>query len=313
MRQLPSFASLRAFESAARLGSFKLAAESLNLSTSAISHQIRSLENILGAPLFERHAGGVVMTSTATHYLKYVRSAFDQLEKGTNAVRVKQSRGTLRISLLATVSTLWLIPQLEHFHKEYPHNAIDLIDHGELIDFNSNRIDAALRYDFHGKGEWRDLVAHPLIEEYIFPVCSPAYLKKHPEIVHLDWDSHHTLLLNNKHQEEWDSWFEATGIERRRSGPPTHSLMDTSSMTLMAAMNGLGIALGRTPFVDAMLDNGTLVRIHHSAQHRKVRHYLVYPADNANKPELIQFRDWLLELSARINKDYRSAFSIAGA
>lgn len=311
MRHLPSFASLRAFESAARLGSFKLAAEALNLSTSAISHQIRSLENELGEALFERHAGGVVMTSTASRYLKYVRGAFDQLEKGTDAVRGKHARGSLRISLLSTLSTLWLIPQLESFNKQYPHNAIELIDHAELVDFNSSRIDAALRYDFNGKGEWRNLVAHPLLEEYVFPVCSQAYLQSHPEIVQLDWNDSHTLLLNNKHLEEWESWCSATGTDRLITRAPSQSIMDTSSMTLMAAANGLGIALGRTPFVDAMLDSGSLVRLHHTAQHRNVRHFLVYPADHANNPQLIQFRDWLLALSGKINSGYRKAFSVS--
>lgn len=304
LRNIPSFSALRAFEYAVRLGSFKEAAEALNISTSAISHQIRSLEKELGKSLFDRQANGVVPTDSARQYLKYVRNAFDQLEKGTDTVRGKQQTGSLQISLLSTLSTLWLIPQLEAFRRSHNRINIELVDNPELVDFNSSRFDAAIRYDFTGNGEWRGLVAHPLVEENIFPVCSPAFLKKYPEVVQLDWRPEHTLLINSRHPDEWDQWCRTAGIQFKTSEHPSCSIMDTSSMTLMAAKNGLGIALARTPFIDQMLKNAELVRIHRAVQKRGIRHFLVYPAEHANRTDLIQFRDWLISLSGQCNQYY---------
>ncbi len=306
MRHLPSFSALRAFESAAKLGSFKQAAEALNLSTSAISHQIRALEREIGESLFERHGNGVVMTNAAKQYLKVVGSAFDQLEKGTQSIQRKHHKGTLQISLLSSLSTLWLIPQLDNFNQKYPGINIELIDNAELIDFTSSRIDAAIRYDFSGTGEWPGLVAHPLIEECIFPVCSPAYLKKHPDVVQLDWKPEHTLLINSRHEDEWDSWVNQLEVEAGSRARAHQTVLDTSNMTLMAAKNGLGVALGRTPFLDQYLENSELVRIHHGIQRRGYRHFLVYPPNSANNADLIQFRDWIVSSAKRCNVKYES-------
>ncbi|MBX2870164.1 MAG: LysR family transcriptional regulator [Acidiferrobacterales bacterium] len=312
MRHLPSFSALRAFEAAARFGSFKEAADALNLSTSAISHQIRTLEKELGQVMFERHANGVILTESARLYLTYIRSAFDQLEKGTELIQQNQSKNALRISLLSTLSTLWLIPRLPQFNRLFPNTKIELVDHSELIDFSISRVDAAIRYDFSQKGEWKGLVAHPLIDEYVFPVCSRTYLEEHPEVVELKWNSQHTLLLNSRHPTEWETWL--ANKEKKQSKKKTGSLpsvvtMDTSNMTLMAAKNGLGIALGRTPFVDQFIENSELVRIHQNVHHRGTRHFLVYPADHANHPKLIQFRDWLITTSAKCNKRYSESLN----
>ncbi len=312
MRHLPSFSALRAFEAAARFGSFKEAADALNLSTSAISHQIRTLEKELGQAMFERHANGVILTESARLYLTYIRSAFDQLEKGTDLVQQNLSKNALRISLLSTLSTLWLIPRLTQFNRLFPNTRIELGDSAELVDFSVSRADAAIRYDFNQKGEWKGLVAHPLIDEYVFPVCSPAYLEEHPEVVELKWHSEHTLLLNSRHPKEWETWANKKGIKltkNKKEIVPSVITMDTSNMTLMAAKNGLGIALGRTPFVDQLLENTELVRIHQEVHHRGTRHFLVYPADHANHPKLIQFRDWLISAAAKCNQHYAESFN----
>lgn len=304
MRNLPSFSSLRAFEAAARLGSFKEAALALNLSTSAVSHQIRSLEKMLGEKMFERKPGGVELTETAERYLKVVRASLDQLEKGTAAIQGHQEKHQLRITLLSSLSTLWLIPALESFRRQQPGIDIELIDDAELVDFNSAQVDAAIRYDFAGKGQWRNLVAHPLLEEHVFPVCSPKYLEMHPEIVELDWNASHTLLVNSRHKDEWDRWAETAGSPLRLKAHPALTVMDTSNMTLMAARSGLGIALGRTPFMDQMLARAELVRIHSQVQHRGIRLYLVYPAEFGNRRHLMLFRDWLVTTGREAERGY---------
>lgn len=310
MRNIPSISALRAFELAARLGSFKQAADELGLSASAVSHQIRALEKELGEALFERQSNGIILTEPARTYLKTVRSAFDQLEKGTATIQRRQGGRPLQISLLTTLSTMWLIPELSSFQQKYSAINIELNDSPVLVDFKkSQRFDAAIRYDFNGDARWADLVVHPLVDEYIFPVCSPDFLKQYPEVVDLNWNDQHFLLVNSRHPDEWDRWCDAAGSDFRLKQHSNSTVMDTSAMTLMAARNGLGIALARTPFVDQMMKNMELVRIHRAVQYRGTRHYLVYPTDNANDPSLINFRDWLTETARACNENYAQAFS----
>ena len=304
-RNLPSLAALRAFEQAASLGSFKAAAAALNLSTSAVSHQIRALENELGVALFARHPGGVELTSDARQYLKSVRASLDQLQKATESIGGKRSRDLLRISLLSSLSTLWLIPLLDQFNAQYPGIDIELVDDGELADFGNNRVDAAIRYDLKGRGQWRGLVGHPLIDEYVFPVCSPAYLERHPAVVESDWARHHQLLVNSRHPDEWEHWSAVASQDFSLTDHPSYTIMDTSNMTLMAARSGLGVALGRTPFVDEMLRSNQLVRIHPAVQHRGSRHFLVYPPENANRHHLVTFREWLISTGKQCSANYQ--------
>ena len=311
-RQLPSLSALKAFEAAARLGSFKLAAETLNLSTSAISHQIRTLETRLGKALFDRHNNGVTLTLAGNAYLKTVRTAFDQLERGTLAIMGNHGGSPLKISLLATLSTLWLIPRLDSFRTENPKTNIEFVDNPEIIDFKSSTFDAAIRYDFSGRQSWGGLIVHPLVEEYLFPVCSPDYLRAYPEVVSLEWNERHTLLLNSRHPDEWVKWGKAVAMSTDLAKHSNSSLLDTSSMTLMAARNGLGIAMARTPFVDQFVDDASLVRVHPKSISRGVRHFLVYPPENANNPDLIRFRDWLINLAAKSNAGYQRTFQSPG-
>lgn len=300
MKQLPSYSALRAFESAARLGSFKLAAAELSLTTSAISHQIRLLERELGETLFERHPNGIMLTDAAQHYLPFVRKSFDILDEGTQAIRNRQHSLPLRVSLLSSLSTLWLIPKLEEYRKCYPGNNVELIDSVDLEDFHDNNLDLAIRYDFSSTGRWNDLIVHPLLEETVFPVCSPDFLTQHSGIEGHDWNNNHTLLVNSRHPDEWECWsqfadFDQTNTRKPNTRKPQRIVMDTSNMTLIAARSGLGLALGRTPFVDLFLARGELVQVGSAVQQRGHRHYLVYPEKNASSTSLIQFRDWLLD------------------
>ncbi len=309
MKNIPSLQSLRAFEAAARHGSFKLAAEELNLSTSAISHQIRSLEHQLGVALFERRGVGVQINDQGKHYLASVRNSMAQLEKATLALQDKKSPNVLHLSLLSSFSTLWLIPRMEQFHRQHPEIGIELSDGIELTDFTTSTNDAAIRYDFEGTANWPGLVVHPLLEEYVFPVCSPTFLSRNPNITQLDWDEQPPILINRQHRDEWDTWFAYLEIDFKSEEYPARSIMDTSNMTLKAASQSLGIALARTPFVDQYLESGSLVQIHSAAQSRGIRNYLVYPASSANNKRLSLFREWLIEEATSCNELNKARFN----
>ena len=311
MTRALSLTALRTFESAARLSSFKLAATELSLSTSAISHQIRTLEENLDVVLFTRHAGGVALTEAGRVYLEHVRLSLDQLAQGAEALKQLQRQDQIRISLLSSFSTLWLIPNLVQFSCLHPGIKVELDDDPGIVDFSAGLFDAAIRYDFSGNGQWQQVITHPLFEEWIVPVCSPEYLQRNPEIVNLDFDERHTLLINKRHPDEWDQWFQSLP---ESPAPPigdckehcVSTMMDTSNMTLMAASKGLGLALGRTPFVDQYLASSELVRVHSGVQFRGVRHYLVYPAKSSNIAGFPAFRDWIVEQARICNAQYRS-------
>jgi len=254
MTRIPSLTSLKTFETAARLSSFKKAATELNLSTSAISHQIRGLEENLDVILFLRHPGGVTLSDAGQLYLGYVRRSLEQLEEGASVLKRMQRQDTIRISLLSSFSTLWLIPNLMQFNQMHPNTRVELDDDVGIVDFSIASFDAAIRYDFSGTGHWNNVTTHPLFEEWIVPVCSPGYLQEHPEIAQLGLNNRHTLLINKRHPEEWQHWLQA---QDNLSVHPSYELqahnattmLDTSNMTLMAASKGMGIALGRTPFI----------------------------------------------------------------
>lgn len=309
MRNIPSFSSLRAFESAARLGSFKLAAQELNLSTSAISHQIRTLEALLGVLLFERHGAGTSLNDEGRQYLNAVRVALSQLESATVSLQKKTRSDILRVSLLSSFSTLWLIPRLDYFQSRHPDIEIELIDDVELTDFSTSICDAAIRYDFTGKGQWPDLVSHPLLEEFVFPVCSQDFLVKYPEVTKSLRTGQFPLLINKRHPDEWDVWFGHLGLEFDTGSYSHKSTMDTSNMTLKAASQGLGVALARTPFADQYMETGSLVSIHSGVQSRGVRNYFVYPAVAANNRNLACFRDWLMQESETCNERLKTLFT----
>jgi len=296
MAKLPSFSALCAFEAAARFASFKDAAAELHLSTSAISHQVRSLEQQLGVSLFDRTNNGVSLTKAGLAYFQEIEPALASIEKATNALTLTTASECLRVSLLSSLSTLWLIPELENFHCLHPDITLELQEDLDVIDFRNDSVDAALRYDFHLVGQWKGLVAVPLIEELVIPICSESYLKKHGPINKTENDLRHTLLVNSRHPDEWDTWFAEIDYPFDTSDFESTSVMDTSNMTLTAAANGLGIALGRTPFVNQLLNTKRVIRAHEAVQNRGMRNYLVYPENTPKLEQLSKFSAWLKTL-----------------
>jgi len=293
MARLPSFSALCAFEAAARLGSFKHAASELNLSTSAISHQIRTLEEQLGVTLFNRSHNAVSLSDNGAAYYREVEPALSRVENATRTFTDRRLTERLRVSLLSSLSTLWLIPKLDNFHTQHPEIKLELQEDLDEVDFRDNSVDAALRYDFHAVGQWKGLVSVPLVEEIILPVCSSLYLKQAGPLTLTSQDLQLNLLVNNKHPDEWDKWFASINCAFRTEDFKSVSVMDTSNMTLTAAASGLGIALGRTPFVNQLVESGQLVRAHDKVQNRGIRNFLVYPESTSKLAQILEFSEWL--------------------
>jgi len=305
LKRIPSLSALQAFEAAATHGSLKEAANQLNITPSAISHQIRRLEKDLNIELFERTKSGVLLTSVGKYYLGSIRSALELINEATQTVSQQKDIQVLNISTLSTLSTLWLIPKLKTFHQKHPNIKINLLDDINISDFSTSDLDAAIRYDFYGRTKWPGLISIPLIEEYIMPVCGAEFLKQHPHIDNLDGLIKSRLLTNYRHPDEWQQWLTSVEADFSPDDLASQIILDTSNMTLTAATNNLGVALGRTPFIDSFLNNKQLIRLNPKIQFRGTRHYLVFPEKTNQNRNFKKFKTWIASTANLVNGEYR--------
>jgi LysR family transcriptional regulator, glycine cleavage system transcriptional activator len=288
---LPSLNGLRAFEAAARHLSFTRAAAELNVTQTAISHQIRRLEEQLGLKLFVRRNRALALTREAESYLPAVRAAFEDLRRATQRLKRPQRDGLLTLSTLASLAAKWLLPRVVAFQEAHPGLEVRVSASTHLVDFQREEIDMAVRY---GRGDWPGLRAHWLMAEDIFPVCSPALLKgpnplKRPEDL-----AHHTLLHATLSREDWQLWLTAAGLPTelaQRRG----LTFDQSFMCIEAAIEGLGVALGRSAFVEADIAQGRLVVPFDVVLPAEAGFYIVAPEETADDPKIALFREWLIK------------------
>ena len=171
--RLPSLNGLRAFEAAARHLSFTQAASELNVTQTAISHQIRRLEEELGIRLFIRKNRALALTPQARDYLPGVRAAFNDLRLATDRLLRKDDDKVLTVSTLASLAAKWLLPRLTAFQEAHPGIDVRITTSTALVDFKNGDVDAAIRY---GRGNWPGVRAEWLMADEGFPVCSPALL-----------------------------------------------------------------------------------------------------------------------------------------
>jgi LysR family glycine cleavage system transcriptional activator len=287
---LPSLNGLRAFEATARHMSFTRAAAELNVTQTAISHQIRRLEDQLGMPLFIRGSRVLLLTREAQAYLPAVRSAFDDLRRATAALRRPGHEGLLTVSTTASLATKWLVSRVAAFQDAHPGIEIRITTSAHLVDFHREEVDMAVRY---GRGSWPGLSAHWLMADHIFPVCSPALLDHANPLRQPEDLAHHTLLHTTVSREDWQLWLTAAGlplsIATRRG-----LMFDQGFMAIQAAMEGLGVALGRTHLVETDIAAGRLVVPFDVVLPQDAGYYVVSPETTATAPKIALFRDWLI-------------------
>ncbi len=286
-RQLPPLNALRAFEAAARHLSFTKAADELNVTQAAISHQVKALEERLGMILFRRLNRALLLTDAGQGYLPPLREAFDQMAEATERLSAHDARRTLTITTLPSIASKWLVPRLGRFRETHPDIDVRIDASLHLTDFARENVDVALRY---GRGKWDGMRTDRLMTEDFFPVCGPALLAgRHPLREPADI-LHHTLLHDDS-RTDWTMWFLAAGIE---GGEPTRGPAFTdSSLVLQAAVDGQGVALGRSSLAAADLEAGRLVRPFDISLEAEFAYYLVCPLATAESPKIASFRAWL--------------------
>src|SRR6201991_1789066 len=289
--RLPSLNGLRAFEAAARHMSFTLAASELNVTQTAISHQIRRLEEELGIRLFVRQNRTLSLTPEAKEYLPGIRAAFNDLRLATDRLLRKDDGNVLTVSTLASLAAKWLLPRLSDFQEKHPGIDVHITTSTALVDFRSGDVDAAIRY---GRGQWPGLRADWLMADKMFPVCSPALLAgKKPLKKPQDLADHVLLHTSAGNDDDWRLWLTAAGLPTDLSKQPGVTF-DMVFMTIQAAIDGLGVAMGRTSYVQDDIAKGRLVVPFNIALPAETGFYLVSPEGAAEPPKLKAFRQWLV-------------------
>ena len=295
-RQLPPLNALKAFEAAARHCSFKQAADELFVSHSAVSHQIKQLEDYLGVELFLRISRGVKLSAAGRAYYPIIRDAIERIAEGTQLVMRPEASGILTVQVYSTFAIRWLIPRLPDFQSRHPDVRVRLHTSQSDVNFEHEDVDlcvmigrrseAGLRYDY-------------LFSSRIFPVCSPALKRSGPALEEPADLANHTIIQVYPSKHDWRVWLEENGV----SGvdPDVGPQLDSYDLALNSATQGLGVALGMEPFVNRDLEAGTLVEVFKDKRvYTRGNWFLASRSERADLDNISAFREWLL---AQVAKD----------
>lgn len=284
MRRLPFLNGIKAFEAAARSGSFAGAAAELNVSPAAISRMVRLLEDRLRVSLFERSANRLSLTVAGRTYAAGLTQLFDSLSVLTEQVATHGGRRVLTVGVGPTFAIRWLIPRLADFRREEPEIDVRITTGGAAAPFAEDWTCGITL----GDGHWSGLVAEPLFAADLVPVCTPALAARLGSPADLARES---LLRVSHAPDDWPRWLAAAGVEARAriDGPE----LGYYGQALQAAADGLGVAMGIRPYIDDDLAAGRLVTPFPLSVPKGSRWYLVYRASRAAEPAFQAFRRWL--------------------
>ncbi|MBP0619589.1 transcriptional regulator GcvA [Cupriavidus consociatus] len=295
--------ALRAFEASARHQSFSAAASELHVTPAAVGQLVRTLEEWLGVPLFHRASSGrirLIPTEAAERALPDIRAGFDRLALGLERLKEGATSGVLTVTVSPAFAAKWLLPRIDRFQAAWPDMDVRLETSLKPVDFITQSIDIGVRY---GKGNWPGLTAEKLMDEEIYPVCSPRLLRQRP--LKRPQDLARQVLIHDLSMEghagfpSWDAWLRKAGI----TGAVTTRGMqiNNSAAVLQAAAEGHGIALARSVMARDDLAGGHLVRLCPEIRFASpLAYFIVYRGERSNLPRLAAFRDWLFEEAAGV-------------
>lgn len=295
-----TLAGLRGFEAAARLMSLTRAADELSLTQSAVSRQVQGLEDELGVALFVRKAREIALTAAGREFLPLVTRMLAELDGGVERLRRDVHSPRVAVTTFASFASLWLIPRLPGFRALRPHADLTIGATDRLIDLEVDDIDVAIRYL---SAEQAPPGATLLIEEVLFPLVSPDYLRAAPPLKTLADLRAHTLIESTyggraEYRSTWPGFFEAIGQPEVKGR--SQLKFDFIAQTFLAAQSGQGVVLGRTYGADAFM-SGSLVRPLDVAAATGAGCYLVVAERSLARGEVRAFVDWLLDEAKRFN------------
>ncbi|MPW19246.1 LysR family transcriptional regulator [Paraburkholderia sp. CNPSo 3157] len=304
-RRLPPLLALRAFEAAGRHMSFSKAADELNVTQSAISRQIKLLEEFLRAPLFRRLTRQVELTPFGQNYLSAAVAALDGIERAT--VQSLQEAKALSVSVLPTLGALWLMQRLTSFMTEHSEIRLEVSSSLEPVNFKRDGIDVALRvgkvpgveYSRNGSQitfrmteSWDDVAVMHLWDDFITPVCSRSFLAEHgPLDSPLDL-AKMPLIHNMRRPDCWQAWFAAVGIDQCDGAGRLD--VGHSFMAIVAAREGRGVACVPVIEVDNLDWRDELLQPFGPRLRSAGAYYLLCPKDKALSAEVKLFSSWLI-------------------
>ncbi|MCR9110257.1 MAG: LysR substrate-binding domain-containing protein [Rhodobacteraceae bacterium] len=287
-RRLPNLKQLRAFEAAARHGSFKDAAVELNVTQAAVSHQVKALEQDLSVLLFHRRTRRIDPTEEALVYAKALNEALDIIERATSDLGTGRMEGTLKISCAPYYGNRMLLPRLARFHAA--HRGIKIMPEMDstVIDFGKSNLNAGLRY---GAGNWAGLAEIKLHSDFLIPVAAPSMLDgRNPPLEPHDIASM-TLGFVGGQDAKWERWFESVGY----TGPVPATFLQygNRARVIDLAFSGHGVALGDKRLLQEDLNSGRLVQLHPHGLEGNDAMYVVFPKAPTPDPRVILFAEWL--------------------
>lgn len=286
-RYLPSISLLSAFDAAARTGSFSAAARELHLTQSAISRQVKSLEEQLGVELFVRERQTVRLSDAGLTYERHIRDALETIAQASLNLRVNPKGGTLDLAILPTFGTRWLAPRLNRFLGDTPGVTVNLTTRLKPFDFAVEHLDAAIH---HGIADWPGTDHAFLLEETIVPACAPDLRRSHGFSAAEDLLSVPLIHMATR-PEAWERWFRSNGgTAEGGSG----MIFDQFATVAQAAVAGLGVALLPTFLIEKEMQSGELVPALDLPLRSDEAYYLVWPRERTSYPPLKKFREWLV-------------------
>jgi LysR family transcriptional regulator, glycine cleavage system transcriptional activator len=303
MRAPDHLNALRAFEASARHESFSAAAAELHVTPAAVGQLVRSLEESLGTPLFHRGTSGrmrLVLTEVAQRALPDIRTGFDRLTLGVARLKEGSANGVLTVTVSPAFAAKWLVPRIERFQAAVPGTDVRLDASIELLDFVAHGIDVGVRY---GTGSWPGLTAERLMDEEIFPVCSPTLLRQNRRL-RKPSDLGGLKLIHDLSVDArsgfatWDAWLAKVGA--KEVGTKRGLRINNSAAVLQAAIDGQGVALARSIMARDDLAARRLVRLFPEIEFAStLAYYVVYRPECSTLPKLVAFRDWLVSEASR--------------
>jgi len=291
-RRLPPLNALVVFEAAARHLSFTRAAESLHVTQAAVSHQIKALEEWLGVALFHRigRGQGLSLTESGRAYLPRINAAFDTIRNATSSVMDSRRQRVINVATLDSFGLLWLLPRLGRFLRAHP--GVDVRIMSADLDADAlakGTVSIDIRY---GEGDWPGLEVTRFLSETIFPVCSPGIISAEKPL-RTPSDLRFHTLLHDVMITDWRAWLAAAGVDD--IDPERGPGFNHSHLVTAAAINGDGVALGRSALVADALDKGQLIKPFDLALPCKFSYHAVCSSGSVGDPVVAAFRDWLVE------------------
>jgi LysR family transcriptional regulator, glycine cleavage system transcriptional activator len=297
--RLPSLVSIRAFEAAARLGSFAKAAQELDTTSASVSYHVRRLEQQIGVPLFVRHPNQVCLTQSGEIVAREAMNAFAALRASfIRAVDADEAR--LSLTTLPTLGTSWLTPKLGKFRSRYPDILLGLDLSAIPEDLTAGRFDAAIR---NGHGRWPGLHTTQLLPSIFMPLCAPTLKDAAANIA----NPRCPLPVPRLGRPDWWAlWYRALGLQDSVSPESFGTQLSAEYLDVAAAVAGHGIAIGSPILFRNELASGRLIPAHDFVAGDGRSFWLAYPVARQNSRKIARFRDWLCDEAASDRSEART-------